>query len=362
LQQLKKKEGNLLEAKDFLQKIAGVFSVSGKEEELSTKLQEEFLPFVDETKIDNLGNLITFKKGESNAAPKVMLAAHMDEIGLIVTKIEKRGFLRFSTVGGIDSRTLAGQRVIMHAPEGAIEGVISAVPPHLTKMEERKEAYKFEQLFITPLLDEEEVKTKIPVGTLATVKTALNELCGSVISGRTLDDRAGIAAIYLTLQKLQNLKHKAHLYAVITVQEEVGTRGAITSAFGIEPDLALAVEVTHADLPGSDRSLTTKMGEGPVIYTGPNIHPVIEEKLRRTAKEIKAKYQLKAASGPTGTDARAFQVSKGGIASGLVSVPLRYMHTPVETLDLNDLEETSRLLAHFMSGIDHNFKNEIIDF
>lgn len=343
-----------MDVKALLKELTEAAGVSGLESEVSRILSENLKPLVDEIRSDSLGNLVAFKKGSGEHRPKIMLAAHGDEIGLMVERIEQ-GFLRFTTVGGIDPRTLTGQVVTVHAPDGDFSGVIGVKSPHLTTPEERAKTIPLDELFIDLGLEEEEAQKKVPIGTLVTVERQLDVLTGDRVTGKALDDRAGLAVLALCAEELAHLKHQADIHLVATVQEEVGTRGALVSSYGIAPDIALAVDVTHAGMPSVSEAYTTEMGKGPVIYTGPNIHPRVEEALIQTGRRINCPFQRKAAPGPTGTDARAMQVSGSGTASGLVSVPLRYMHTSVEVIDLKDLEAAGRLLARFAATVDRAF-------
>ncbi|NLM45517.1 MAG: M42 family metallopeptidase [Firmicutes bacterium] len=347
-----------MDLKNFLQAVTAAPGISGYEALAAELIKAELCAYADEVRQDRLGNVVFLKKGTGDNRPRVLLAAHMDEIGLMVTKIEEGGFLRFTSVGGIDPRTIVGQEVVVFGKE-RLNAVVGAKPPHLTDEEERNKAYSMEDLFIDLALPEERVRRLVAIGDLAMIRRELVQLRGEVLAGKAMDDRAGVAVLAVCLEELARLHHTADVYAVATVQEEVGVRGAATSTYGIVPDLGIAVDVTHGDMPGVPEHETCKLGKGPAITVGPNIHPKIGNELVAVAKDRKIPYQLEVAAGPTGTDARAIQISRGGIPTGLVSVPLRYMHTSVELLDTEDIKMAGRLLAYFIAGLQMKFVEDL---
>ncbi|NLM39861.1 MAG: M42 family metallopeptidase [Firmicutes bacterium] len=346
-----------MDIKQLFQDIASNSGVSGYEDQIADQIQEA-CPWVDEFRRDTLGNLIMLKKGKAQSdqkVPRVMLAAHMDEIGLIITKVEKEGFLRFSTIGGFDQRVLLGQEVTVHGKE-TYRGVIGAKPPHVQSPDEQRQAVKLEDLFIDIGFDSaEEVEGKVAVGDLATINQTSWNLQGSFMAGKAFDDRAGVAAMLECLKALDDLNFSAEVYAVATVQEEVGLRGAITSTYGIVPDVGIAIDVGFGDQPGLQEFQTIKLGGGPAIGLGPHVHPTLHKRMVEVAKEWKIPYSLDPSPYPGGTDAYAIQVTQAGIPTILLSIPLRYMHTPIETLDYNDVKLTGRLMAFFIAGLDNEF-------
>ncbi len=338
----------------ILQQLSEGSGVSGAEKELSTRVQELFNHYTEEVKIDALGNVIGYRPGEGRTEMKVMLAAHMDEIGLMVTEIED-GFLRFTTVGGIDQRTLVGQEVIIQGQQNTYQGIIGAKPPHIQEKKEQDKAYKLENMYIDVGLPPEEVEEKIQVGDIIIVQQQFKQLEKSRVTGKALDDRAGILLILNTLEELTKLKHEADIYSVATVQEEVGVRGAITSTYDILPDLGIAIDVCHATMPGVSKEEAVELGEGPAIGLGPHIHPQLFNKFRTIGEELNLSYQVDTSTTPRGTDAYAIQVTRSGIPTALISIPLRYMHTAVETADLNDIKQASRLLARTIAELNREF-------
>ncbi len=321
-------------------------------------MEESLRGLVDEIRHDVLGNVIGFKKGEGDAVrPKIMLAGHMDEVGLMVKKIEERGFLRFTGLG-VDPRVLPGHEVIVYGRKPLV-GLIGVKPPHLIPPENAMKAQKMEELFIDVGLPEAEVRDLVTVGDTVTYKRQVSELMGDVLSGKSMDDRAGVGVILVCMEELKKYKVEADVYPVATTQEEAGFQGAIVGTYGIKPDIGIAIDVCHAETPGVPEWKTTQMGKGPAICMGGNIHPKIYEALVKAAGELGIAFQPEVAPGPTGTDAWAMQVTGSGVATGLVSIPLRYMHTSVETLSIGDVEKSGRVLAKFIASCDRAFVKEL---
>ncbi len=349
-----------MDIKKFLSQICEAPGVSGYEHHVAGLIKSALCDYADEVRQDRLGNLVFFKRGAGEEdGPRILLTAHMDEIGFMVTKIEEGGFLRFTAVGGVDPRTIVGQEVDLLARE-TLPGIIGAKPPHLVPDEEKENAYKLDDLHIDLALPEERVRKLVAPGDLAVIRRKPILLAGNSISAKAMDDRAGIAVVLCCLQELERLHHKADVFVVATVQEEVGVRGAATAAYGVVPDIGIAIDVTHGEMPGVAEHETSQMGKGPSITIGPNIHRKVSNELVRLAKEYRIPYQIDTYPGATGTDARAIQVTRGGIATGLVSVPLRYMHTSVELVDMDDILQAGRLLAHFVASVDTVFVEGLI--
>lgn len=349
------KGGKLVEIKQVFRTLSEASGVSGYEHDLASHIQDS-CPWADEIKTDKLGNLIMLKKGHgTNPKPKVMLAGHMDEIGLIITKIEKDGFLRFGTIGGFDQRVLLAQEVVVHAQK-PLTGIIGAKPPHIQAPGEQSKAVSMEDLFIDVGFDnQEQAEEYVRIGDIVTMKRDVLELQGSFMAGKSFDDRAGVAAIVECFKALSQMSHEADVYGVATVQEEVGLRGAITSTYGIVPDIGIAIDVGFGDSPGLPESDTLKLSQGPGIAIGPHVHPKVHARMVETAQEWNISFSLDPSPHPGGTDAYAIQVARAGVATILLSIPLRYMHTPIETLDYDDVKRTGRLMAMFIAGLDYEF-------
>lgn len=345
-----------MDIKTLLKTMSETAGVSGYETAVADLLRA--CPWADETRSDALGSLILTKRGTRHTAgrrPKVMLAAHMDEIGLIVSAVEKGGFLRFDTIGGFDQRVLLAQEVVVHGRRD-LPGVIGAKPPHIQKPDERQKSVPMEKLFVDIGYDSAEaVRELVQVGDLITLKASFTELQGSMLAGKAMDDRASVAVLLECLKALQSLNHTADVYATATVQEETNFAGAITSTFGIRPDVGIVIDVGHGDMPGVPESDSIKVGSGPGIGLGPHVHPKLHERFVQTAKQWNIPYSLEPSPHPGGTDTYAIQVSQMGVPTILLSLPLRYMHTPVETLDYDDVKRTGRLLAVFIAELESEF-------
>jgi endoglucanase len=346
-----------MEIAPLLKRLSEAGGVSGYETEVRELVFEEFKKYTKDVRVDKLGNVIALKRGEMEPHRSIMLAGHMDEIGLIVTDIEE-GFLHFTGVGHFDERVLLGQEVMVHSKRDLI-GIIGSRPPHVLPKEEREKVIPMDRLFIDVGLSPEEVERIVKVGDLVTIRRRFIELRGGLVTGKAFDNRASIAAMLVCLEGLASLRHAWDVYAVATSQEEMGWGGAITSAYGLAPDIAIAIDVTFGHAPGLSEAETLKVGKGPAIAFGPNIHPKLYDELVKTAKEMEMPYQVEAIPGMSGTDAWVIQVTREGIPTALVSIPLRYMHTSVETLSTKDVERTGRLLAGFIGRLDEGFMEKL---
>jgi endoglucanase len=331
----------------FLRELIGVASPSGFEWNIQKILRRRLRQHCDEVRTDVHGNVI----GVLNAdAPlRVMLSGHCDEIGLMVTHIDDKGFLYFAAVGGVDPAVLCGQRVRIHTAEGPVLGVLGRKPIHLMEPDERGKVLKLQELWMDiGAKNGKEAKKVVAVGDYATLDAGFEELRNGLVVGRGFDDRVGAFVVAETLRRLVGKKLRVAVYGVCSVQEEIGLRGARTSAFGIDPHAGIAVDVGFAsDAPGTDPKRTgeCKLGKGPALHRGPNINPALERLLEDTAKKAKIAVQITAEPAATGTDANAIQVNRSGVAAALLSIPNRYMHTPSEVVSLDDLDDASKLLA-----------------
>ncbi len=351
-----------MSTKDFLRKLSEASGVSGYEHTIRDLVIEEFRPLVDEISVTKMGSIIALKHGARTGngkllAPKLLIEGHMDEIGLMVTDID-HGFLRFTQVGGFDVRVLVAQEVLVHAKK-ELHGIIGSRPPHVLTEEERKQVIPMRDLFVDVGLAEDQVRKLVQVGDLITIQRNMLSLNGNLVSGKAFDDRAALVAVAEGLRHLSTTKHVCDVYAVANVQEEIGLRGAETSAFQINPDVAIAIDVTHAEQPNGTEINAVPLNAGMGIAMGPNIHPLLHQKLTEVAKANEIPYQVTAYSGATGTNAWAMQVVREGIPTALIEVPLRYMHTSVETISVGDLERIGRLLSAFAASVDDKFTREL---
>lgn len=344
-----------LDGKTILLELSETPGPSGYEAPIRQKLEPLFQKFTNQVYTDRLGNLIGVIKGQGDEPrPRIMIATHMDEIGLIVSKIEPGGFLRFTQLGGFDPRTLLGQEVIVHGRE-TCTGIIGSKPPHLSSAAEREKSIPLTELFIDLAMPEADVHRLIQPGDIVTIARKAMHLQNDYVAGKSMDNRASIVVLLECLQELKNKPLNVDVYAVATVQEEVGTRGAITGTYGINPDLGIAVDVAHGSMPGLAPDQAAKMDGGAIIHQGPNIHREILAKLIELAEANEIPYQFRLMQGPTATDGRAIQITREGVPTGVLSVPLRYMHTSVETLCYRDVQRAGKLLAHFVASVDRPF-------
>jgi endoglucanase len=338
---------------ELLRKLCETPGISGYEERIQKVIKEELEKVTDEVKIDKLGNIIGIKKTKKitgNSLPKkVMLAAHMDEIGFMISFIDKDGFLRFAPVGGFDPRTLIAQRVVVHGVKD-IGGVIGSKPIHILEEEEKKKATKIKDLFIDVGLKKDEVSKIVKPGDFVTLDRDFKELNDKIITAKAFDDRVGV---YVMIEALKRIKDcYVDIYAVATVQEEVGVRGATVSSFSVEPDVGIALDVTIAsDFPGTkEEEMVTILGGGTAISLMDS-HTISNKKLvdflRKIAEENKIKYQTDILLGG-GTDAGAIQRSKSGVPVCTVSIPTRYVHSVVEMCHKEDIESSIKLICKFL--------------
>jgi len=338
----------------FLEALVNAPSPSGFEQPAQTVVRDYASRYADEVRTDVMGNVIACLN--PSGKPRVMLAGHCDEIGFMVRYITDEGFVHFSPIGGVDAHLVPGQKVYIHGKAGPVLGVVGKKAIHLMEQEERKKVLEFRQQWIDiGAPSRKEAEKRISIGDCVTFATRFERLDGEMVVARGFDDKMGSFVVVEALRLASQMKPKAALYAVSTVQEEVGLRGATTSAFSIAPDAAVAVDVTHGtDYPDAEKRLfgEVKLGSGPVLHRGANMNPVVAERLVGAAKKARIPYQMIGVPGGSGTDAWAIQLAHGGVATGLVSVPLRYMHTPIEVLNLKDLENASKLLAAFAVGLD----------
>ncbi len=345
-------------SKVFLHKLLSAPGPSGYEGPVRNVWKEEVSNYADEVTTDVHGNAIA-SLGEKGF-PRVMLAGHMDELGFQVIHIDEAGYLFFETIGGFDLGIVPGRKVRVHTKKGPILGVLGKKPIHLMSPNERKKIPEKHDLWIDiGVVDGKEAKEIVSVGDPVTYDTNFEILRNELIVSRATDNKAGAWVVAEAMRRVagSRKKSKATLYSVATVQEEIGLRGAKTSAYGIDPTIGIAVDVTWAtDHPGIDKRKTGEclLGGGPVINRGANINPIVFDRLVSIAKYKKIPFQIMAEPGGTGTDANALQLSREGVAAGLVSIPQRYMHTPVEIISLKDIDHCAQLLAYFVLDLKTN--------
>ncbi|MBR6299526.1 MAG: M20/M25/M40 family metallo-hydrolase [Clostridia bacterium] len=343
-----------MQTENFLREITAVPGLSGNEAAVAHAIADAFRPCCDEVRIDALNSVIGHIQG---SGPKVMLCAHLDEIGLIVADIEKDGAVRFSNVGGVDPRILPGMRVTVYAKE-TLMGVVGAKAPHLLTDKEKKKNYRREDLFIDLGMSPERVKSLVQVGDLISLEVGVTSLLNGRLAGKTMDDRSCVAILLRAMERLKKMDTTADLYFVASCQEEIGGYGAMTSAYGIDPDFAVVLDVTHAKTPGAP-DLEVFDLTAPVAAKGPYLNPYLRDRLAEVAKEINVTLQDEIVPRYTSTDADDITISRCGVPTVLIELPVKYMHTSVELLDLHALEESARLLAAFCAAIEDRWRDEI---
>ncbi|MGN1002079.1 MAG: M42 family metallopeptidase [Oscillospiraceae bacterium] len=321
---------------------------SGFEDAAVAAATEYLTPYVDEIKTDVMGSLVAVKRCGKPGAKSLLLEAHIDEIGLIVTGHEK-GFLRFSTLGGVDARMLPAREIRLLTPE-PIYGVIAVMPPHALSHEDMEKALPIDKLYIDIGMSQEEAEAAVPVGTPAVFAGGVRRLGEGSLCGKSLDDRACAALVIKAMEELSRRSLDVDVWCLLSTQEEVGLRGATVGAYGVAPDYAIALDVTFGGQPDVPKTKTCEMGKGAAIGVGPNFNRAFTGRIIDCAKAHELPYQLEVCPGNSGTDAWAIQVSRQGVATALLSLPIRYMHSPVETMRLADGENIVALLTEFVAG------------
>lgn len=347
----------------FLKSLLSIPGLSGYEAPAARLIEEQWRPLVDELSLSRIGSVHGYKKGAGeDPRPSILLAAHMDAIGLMVTQVQD-GFLRITPIGGVDPRILPGQAVIVHATgtgsQEDLPGVIVMPPAKFLPPGAGDGVVSIPHLLVDVGLLPSKVASLFRIGDLVSFGTETVEMSGEIVSGHSIDNRASVAAVTLCLQELRSRSHAWDVWVVATVQEEVGAVGAATSAFQLRPDLAIAVDVTFAKGPGANDWQSFPLGEGPTFGHGPNIHPYLYKQFRELADRLEIPYATEIMPKSSGTDGMDLQVSAEGIPNFVLSIPIRYMHTPVEMVTLKDIQRTGHLLAEFIAGLEPDFISKI---
>jgi len=343
-------------ALNFFKQLLETPSPSGYEQPVQKLVREYIADFADEVTTDVHGNVIMCKN--PGAPLRVMLAGHADQIGLLVTMIDEHGFLYTQTIGGWDPQQLIGQRMVVWTDNGPINAVIARKPIHLLTDEERKQVVKTKDLWLDiGAKDKKEAQELVRIGDPVTLQLGFQELRNNRANSPAMDDKTGVWVVCEALRRVDAAKLNCSLYAVSTVQEEIGLRGARTSAYGIDPHVGIAVDVTHAtDCPTIEKKQEGEisLGGGPVISRGPNMNRVVVEKLIAVCDEKKLDYQLAASGRAEPNDSNSLQVTRAGVAAAVVAIPNRYMHSAVETIALDDIDHAADLLAAFVESLGEN--------
>ncbi len=335
--------------REFLQQLIDAPSPSGYEQAVRRVWRETVSTFADDVRGDVHGNVIASRN--PGGSPRLMFAGHCDELGLQLNYISDKGYLYFNTIGGHDPSLISGRRVIIHTQDGPVRGVTGRRAVHLTPRGERGKEQKVEDIWIDiGVSDKAEAESLVRVGDAVTYELGMQPLRNGLAVSRAFDNKIGAWVVAEALRRIDAAACKAEVVSVATVQEELGLRGATTSTFGIDPLVGVAVDVTHAtDHPNVNKVTAgdISLDGGPVITRGANVNPVVERLLMESAEALGMTVQVEAEPRGTGTDANAMQLSRAGVATGLVSVPLRYMHTPSEIISLDVADQAADLLAAF---------------
>jgi len=343
----------------FLKSLLSVSGISGFETTAAQLVREKWAPLADEVSITRLGSLQAGKRGTaSEPRPSVMIAAHMDSVGMMVSRVVE-GFLHITQIGDLDPRVLPGTPVIVHGRKD-IPAVIVTPPSELLPGVRRGEVVALEHLLVDTGQTPREVARSIRVGDLVSFATLPVGMAGDLISGHSLDNRASVAALTVCLEELQSRAHEWDVWAVATAQEEINFGGAATSSYALKPDLAVAVDTTYGRAPGTDGWDAFPIGGGPTLGIGPNIHPYLLRRFRELAENLDIAYALEPMPTSSGTDGMALQVSGAGIPTMVVSIPIRYMHTAAEMVAIRDIQRTGRLLAEFIGSLEADFLKKVI--
>ena len=334
---------------EVLKTLCALPAPSGFEAPAAQAALELLRPWVDEAHLDKMGNVVGVRRCGKEGAKKLLLDAHLDEIGFLITG-HQDGFLRFAPLGGVDPRMLPDRELTI-LTDPPIYGVTACLPPHIQSREDMDKAMPISELCLDVGLSQEEAQSRIPVGTPAVYRTGCTSLGERLLCGKALDDRACFAVLLDAAERLQGAELDVDLYFLGSTQEETHSTGAVTAAYGLAPDLCVAVDVTHGDSPDASKDKTFPLGKGPVIGLGPNCTRWMSRRLEAKAQALELPVQYEVMAGSSGTNGWPMQIVGEGIATAVLSVPLRYMHTPIETVHVDDLSHAAKLLAAFVQGI-----------
>ena len=332
---------------EFLKKLCEVSGVSGEEQKASEVAKELLKEYTQDVEIDDFDNVIANVYDAGEGSVKILLDAHIDEIGFVVTFITDEGFLKVAPCGGVDKRLLLAQEVVIHGKKD-IAGIIGTKPPHLTDEEDRKKVPDIDKIYIDTGYSKEEVSKIVSLGDRVSIKSEFTHLKNDRVSVKSLDDRACVAAILYALELLKGKKLNASLSVLFSSQEEAGGTGATVAAYKINPDEAIVVDVSFAYTSDAEERKCGKMGEGPMIGIAPILNRKMTDKLIAISKEKAYPYQLEVMEGKTGTNADEITVTRRGVRTAMVSLPIKYMHTPIEVLEVSDVKAVGRLIAEYI--------------
>ena len=347
----------------FLKSLLSVSGLSGYETPVADLIEQKWTPLVDEISRSRLGSLHGLKKGsvsDRSSRPSVLVATHMDAIGLMVTRIVD-GFIYVTNIGGVDPRILPGTPVTVHASKSGEElyGVVAMPPSNLLPESNGKDAMPLKYLMVDTGLTAGEVSKRVSIGDLVAFNTAPVEMSGGCVNGHSLDNRASVAALTICLEELRSKSHLWDVWAVCSAQEEETLGGAKTSAFQLRPTIAVAMDVTFGKGTGVQGWEGHELGKGPALGIGPSIHPYLHTRFKEVAERTEIPFAVEPMSSQSSTDADALQLAAEGIPTMVLSIPLRYMHTPVEVVAIKDIQRAGRLMAEFIASLEVDFMSKV---
>ena len=335
-----------MDLKEMTLRLSQAVGISGQEGEAAALAKELLAPY-GEVSVSPLGSVLCTVQAPKEGQPHMLWDAHLDEIGMLVTYIDDRGFLKVTNTGGINRQLLLASSVTVHSEKGPVKGVVCSIPPHLQKDDKRKVA-PMEEYYIDIGYNGQQAKEHVSVGDAVTIDSYSRELHGDLLTGKAMDDRACCACLIRALELLKGKELSCGLTVQLSTMEEIGGMGSVTAAYQVNPTHAIAVDVSHAKTPGVPDDQCGIQGKGPMIGFAPILSRKMSQALVKVAEKEQIPYQLEGMGGRTHTNADSMATSRGGIVTGLVSIPLKYMHTPVEVVSLEDVENTARLLAEYM--------------
>ena len=335
--------------KETTRELCALSGPSGFEEAVARRAKELLEPLADEITADSMGNVLALRRCGKPGARQLLLDAHLDEVGFIVTEVTE-GFLKFSALGGLDERTLPGREVRVLAPDGPLYGVVACLPPHVLTAEQKEQAVEIKNLFIDLGLSQAEAEKRVPIGTPGVFEGPMFDLQGDNFVSKALDDRICAAVVLQVLENLKGEELPCDLAVMFSAQEEVGLRGAAPGAFRLAPDWCIAVDVTHARTPDAPKGETFEAGKGCTVGVGPNANRAMTKAIMDAAKEKEIPYSVEVMPRSSGTNGWAIQITRQGVATAIVSVPVKYMHSPVEAASLADAEAAADLITAFIRG------------
>ena len=338
---------------DWLRHVTALPGVPGHEYATAPGIEKAYRLYADRVTRDRIGNVYGWIDGTgATPRPRALLAAHMDRIGFLVKRIEAGGFLRITQVGGFDPRTLPGREVVVHG-RAPLVAVFGTKPPHLQKRGESDKVIALDDLYLDTGRSEAEVRRLVRIGAMVTLRQRPVDLLGGRLAAPGMDDRAGLVVVIRTLELLRERRPVWDVVGVGTIEEEfgIGFLGARTAAEAVDPRLGIAIDVSHGDMPGAREGDTVPLGSGPALSIGGNIHPLILEDLKRSAKALSMPYRVEPCPTGSGTDAMDIQIASEGVPTAVIGIPCRYMHTGVETVEPRDVDRCAHLLAHYLSEL-----------